>query len=35
MIGMAHTCNPRTWETRQEAQEFKVILSYVVSLKPI
>lgn len=31
---MAHTCNPITWEDRQEDWEFKVNLSYKVSSRP-
>lgn len=29
-----HTCSPRTWRVETGGQEFKVILGYVVSLRP-
>lgn len=31
---MAHTCNPITWEDRQEDWEFRVNLSYKVNSRP-
>lgn len=31
---VAHNYNPSTWKMEMEVQEFKVILSYVLSAKP-
>jgi hypothetical protein len=29
LVVMVHTCNPSTWELRQEDQEFKASLGYI------